>query len=355
MKLFNTTLNGRIYFRLRETNEIKFYLESFPGVFIVNPLIYSKISKTIETNFFSSNENNLILTTNGLIWGTEKTDFDLSEFPIDDFHKLPENQRNITTAIMMFATKFISAMRIVSRQVSIPTSITSAYMEEFEEGLPSINYPIINNKFESFLDNFIWQTSVIWEQLVETDKNTINPKFPIYEKLIVDAIQAIKTDDFKRALLYSAIAMETIATTKLDSVFESKLTNLDSSLRLINITVNKSKKVVKDPIYSFIRAKCKFNELLHELSLYLTGKSLRIENPKLFEKASKLYRTRNKIAHLGEPIDNEGKNDIFQECYQDSVLAIQICQELLNWFGETNNFPIIRFGFVKTYPVTINE
>jgi hypothetical protein len=79
----------------------------------------------------------------------------------------------------------------------------------------------------------------------------------------------------------------------------------DARFRTILLQQAGGKSVMKDPIYEKLRGRSDFNVLIHELPLYILGRSLLKEDELLYQSAKRLYLTRNKLAHLGGLPENE--------------------------------------------------
>jgi hypothetical protein len=73
----------------------------------------------------------------------------------------------------------------------------------------------------------------------------------------------------------------------------------------------------------------KLNQLLHELSLRLLGKSLHQDNQDLYDKALEIYRKRNAIMHAGA-LNNKTDYSIVRLASD----AIQCAIQVVEWFGE---------------------
>jgi hypothetical protein len=150
---------------------------------------------------------------------------------------------------------------------------------------------------------------------------------------MLDALLAAIDQDFRKALLYGAIAVESLASTRLAEEYARVLAGADQRFRVIDIRTAKGI-VRKDPIYESL-GKDKFSRMLHERPLYLLGRSLSVEDEPTFTKAQKLYTTRNKLGHVGEV---PAGADTF-EVSEDGVRAgLQTAIKVLKWFGDTGPY-----------------
>lgn len=71
--------------------------------------------------------------------------------------------------------------------------------------------------------------------------------------------------------------------------------------------------------------------LLHEIPLYLSGKSLLVDNEPLYQKAIRLYKTRNRIVHRGF-VPAEDTN-LFNFSFSDAKIGLQTALDVCYWFG----------------------
>jgi hypothetical protein len=183
-------------------------------------------------------------------------------------------------------------------------------------------------------------TAVRWHSLKIADEFLLTGELPVYGTLLLDAIHALQQNDYRRAILYAAFSVESLAASKLDEIYSSFLTNGDPTNMLRIITVQtREGSIKKDPIYESLSAKSRndFSQLLHERSLYLERRSLRIENESLYQQAIKLHSTRNKIAHSGV-LPLEQKNSFFNLDKYGALFAITCAKDVFQWFGITEEY-----------------
>ena len=161
----------------------------------------------------------------------------------------------------------------------------------------------------------------------------INKKIPVYDTIFLDAISAFKVDDFRKTILYSAISIESILTNFISQKYESLKSEdeFSASYRFTKITVAGQNTVKKDPIYEKLFSFQNFSMLLHELPLYILNKSLLIENENLYRDAISVYKTRNKIAHLGDiPLGSEKVLPLNKE---GAIKALKCACNIFKWLG----------------------
>lgn len=109
--------------------------------------------------------------------------------------------------------------------------------------------------------------------------------------------------------------------------------------------------VRKDPIYERLRHRSDFNVLLHELSLYVLGRSLLAEDQALYANAKRLYSTRNQLVHSGGLLEDE-TNPPLQLDATGAMTALKTAAALFSWLGLRHDFPLPEGAFVS-YPAQV--
>lgn len=320
-------LKTPIFWRIKKDDPLKYEVQSYSNTSFLNPLIYSKLnfyntfSDSLETLIFISDEE-VLVSERIIVFETN-------------------NESDENNDFIEFTQSFLSSARLVSKQFTISEILGISVFNETE--IPQFTFPkSISTKM--FLKKYYLDSSISFEQLPIIDTNILKPQIKIFSKLFLDAIQAFSESDYKKSLLYSAMSIETLASIKLDEIYENKKQESDSKIRITSFIVNATTRVNKDPIYEFLIERGKFSELLHEIPLYLINKSLLIENNTLFLKAKKIYQTRNNIAHTGEPQDI---SKVYGENRNDALEVLNCVLKIFSWFGEDNNFPLPTTKFIK--------
>src|SRR6202007_2360917 len=103
----------------------------------------------------------------------------------------------------------------------------------------------------------------------------------------------------------------------------------------------------QDPIYKRLRkGRADFGALVHEASLYILHKSLLVEDEALYQKAKRLYETRNDLAHSGE-VDEKEPNATYALDQNGSIAALRTAIGVFSWLGERADFPLPILDFVE--------
>lgn len=243
-------------------------------------------------------------------------------------------------------SRFLINLRSASGQAALPTmhDISTFRLDEIEE-LPAQVSEIDDSPTEVWMRAYCYHTAVGFEHVVEADARACVP--PIYNTLLLDAIEAVAEPDYRRAILYSAMTAEIVASTRLDEELGVLKTKGDSTgrLRLMPVHLRGGRTEVKDPVYDALSRQRQFKHLLHVLPLYVFGRSLLVDDCRLYEQALKLHGTRNDIVHLGQPSENAKPRLTLDEA--GALEAISCAMSVCEWFGENYHYPIPDGAFVR--------
>jgi len=119
----------------------------------------------------------------------------------------------------------------------------------------------------------------------------------------------------------------------------------DDRFRVIELHQAGGVTVRKDPIYERLQNRSDFTVLINELSLYVLGRSLLMEDQVLFASAKRLYSTRNRIVHSGELPENDS-NSTYSLDEGGAMASLRTAVSLFAWLGLRNDFPLPGMEFV---------
>ncbi len=245
-------------------------------------------------------------------------------------------------SFMRLIVEFIKQLRIVSKQSSLnPYTFISSFMELEIKDLKRIKCE--HEVIQFGIRSEIYSTKINWDFIREADKRLKdNFQIPIYIEILTDALNGLLNHDYRKAILFSSIAIESMLAIKLDNEYNELINQnpINRNYRISESTTSKGKNL-KDPIYLSLRSKTNFSYLLHECPLYIWNRSILLEDEKLYASAKKLYSTRNKIAHWGEP-DNT-LNDFLEINYKGAIEAFEISKNIFKW-AEIEEFDNIEIG-----------
>jgi hypothetical protein len=199
--------------------------------------------------------------------------------------------------------KTLQALRYLTRQFALPERYSAWSVRATPEDRPPL--PEEQDAGELNLRDYFLPTAITENNLDQLA--LLAPGFspPASVLVMLDALLAAVDHDFRMALLYGAIAVESLATTLADA-YDRVLATNDKRFRVVEVPVSGGRNARKDPIYESL-GEDNFSRMLHERPLYLLDRSLLVEDAATFTKAKKLYTTRNKLAHVGEvPASTDG-------------------------------------------------
>jgi hypothetical protein len=250
--------------------------------------------------------------------------------------------------VILEVGRLLVNLRYISKQFDLPTGAGDFYSlsQRRVSQVPAPSFPTPPARSRISVRKYIIDTSITWEQTQAASTYPSDFTPPAFDTILLDAIDAFADQDYRRAILYSAMSVEIVAATKLDEAYESLIlvANASSDFRIISIPQAGERVAVKDPIYEYLTSRTDFAQMLHERPLYILSKSLLVDNESLYQTARKLYRTRNKIVHRGEPPAGEDAT-YFEMNQPDALAAIECAIEVFKWFGERGRYVIPTLEF----------
>lgn len=325
--------NGSLKFRLKSNSPKSLILKSFHGNRLINPLYYHEFQKAEEMVVCKFHDDIYI-----------KISFLIFEILNP---KMDEDWREIEAG--QFFPEFVKYLRWLTTETSVN------HLEEFKIGVKIENFKLkklnithtIEENQKLNMNDF---TSLInTSTLRNIDKLILNKvEIPVYEDLLIDAKRQLERKDFRKAILFAVMAIESMLTSKYDEKY-SEIKNgkhNKNKFRVISMQT-KNGNILKDPIYEKLIKRSNFENLLHEIPLYIIEKSLLLEDQKLYQSALKLYRTRNKIVHKGVIPDDNNKNFLPNKMI-GAFEAYRIMIHIFRWMG-INKFEIFLPDYHKSY------
>jgi hypothetical protein len=232
-------------------------------------------------------------------------------------------------------------LRHVSRQSTLPRcdDVEGFFFKDLKE-LPQIEFPqpyLGRMRFgPAFVD--LLDVALTMDLVGKAGELPKDFEPPVYEGLLLDAIKASKERDFRSAIFYSAIAIETLAGTCIEEEHQRLLGETPAPAHIRAVECQEGKKgKFEDPVYKYLRDTGRFPNLLHELPLYVMKKSLKLEAPEVYNQARKLYQTRNSLAHRGEP---KKHNALLPVGVSGAVAALECASQVFAWFGVPGKWSI---------------
>jgi hypothetical protein len=342
-----------IHWRVSLSDPLLYDIHSHPGVQLVTPLLFPEIENLMD----AKRPDGGVLNSESYIGPLCLIETDGIAFAIDEVHASLYKPKDVarfacfrsdTPPLSTVFTPLLNALRHFSKQADLPTGPDDVQIWEWlcPPGLPArgVGSP---SKLRRAVAKSIVETAVTRAH-IESACNC-GPEFsvPIFDTLLLDAISAHASHDYRKSILYSAIAVESAASIVLEDRFENhiKLSN-SQNWRVIEIPQSGGKTIRKDPIWSYLRKRENANALFHEGALYVLGRSLMLENDPLYQFMERLRSTRNKIVHLGEPPEQNSSQYLSID-QQGSSDALNCANEVLKWLGVGNEYKLHESGMVE--------
>ena len=316
MKLIRYALTGSIYWLLDPLEDRTIDFEPTEGWSFISPLVYPSFEVGVGT-FVTSIDGKLFMLSSELRFLA----------PVDYEGNGTEHNETII--------RFLEALRYRSGQAEMPISLMVTMYSNID-GLPDHILPTASTTSQmEIMRKYTVDTAVDMED-VRTAMATMGDEIvSICYTMLFEAMIAAAGSDHRKAILYTAIALESMANIKLDEAYAAakQLNPFPQHLRLRTIQLGGGNTEVQDQVYSrLLTTKEDFAQLLHVRPLYLLGRSLKFDNEELYMQAVNLYLTRNKLAHSGElPAGNQ---DLLPLTRDGAESALEIAIKVFRWFGE---------------------
>lgn len=152
-------------------------------------------------------------------------------------------------------------------------------------------------------------------------------------EVLVDAFAALEIHDYRRCIVFAAIAAEAGASARVEYLFEQKKKNQPDELNLVSLPAAGGRTTTLDPVFDMLWRKTSGNYMkraVHEAMLYLDSRSLLVENEDLFRRLKVLGATRNQLVHFGVLNETRDRLSVDEAGAKE---AIKTASELLIWLG----------------------
>lgn len=343
MSILRVALTRFVHWKINKNDPRYTELESMKGWSVINPLCYPELMQlgelfTVQVRQVAMLDDTTVLVeTNGIL------------FMVPLFSALDNSW---TDQVVEYTNAFFKHLRHATKQADIARDITGMSVGTDLLSVPPVVFPIPTQKQDIFIKAYIVDTAITRQSIQIADATLSNNTLSVFGTLLLDAILAFMESDYRRSILYTAIAAETMASTVLEETYEALLKNGDptDTIRLLSLP---PKGGIKDPIYEYLSSKTDFIHLIHQLPLYLLRRSLLVEDERLYQNARKLYATRNKIVHRGELSNDEKPSSYLPISEMGAREAIECAIGLFRWFGVPEEYIIPKKAFYKCSSIDI--
>jgi hypothetical protein len=223
----------------------------------------------------------------------------------------------------------IRFLRATSRQASLMDKVV-AIVESDAKRLPKLALPTPDNRRGTLYGAYRIRTALTLAHFRLVPRSNNAAEFPLYDEILLDSLRAYESSDYRQAVLYAAIAVESLASSYLEEKYSALLMRKrpPSHLNIASYALPKGETTRIDPVYSVLMKSENFARLLHETPLYLMRRSMRNEDQALYQSCLRLYGQRNRLGH-GRAL----KPEDFVLDSHGSLNAIQVAIRAFAWFG----------------------
>ncbi len=343
---------ANMYWKVAPTDPPTYEIAACPGVSFLSPLLSPALEKMLAARRKDSPDWIV-----GWLGGVHLLRTDSVAFIIDEPAKFKLANESLVTRLFFkgtpaldVSTWLLSLLRHLSKQTQIPSSADDVNFWEWikVERLPQIS-PCFRIKGELSISKSLARTAITRLHIETACKQDLQFRAPVFDGLFLDAVRAHEAHDYRKSILYSAMAAEAAAGASLDEFYEREVRPSSApDWRTICLPQGEGKTIRKDPVWERLRERDDFTVLLHEAPLYLHRQSLLVDNAPLYQEARILYRTRNKIVHRGEPPLSEGDKYLPIDI-EGSSRALCCARGLLRWFDVPDDYPLPEGGFEQVF------
>lgn len=310
-------LSERIFYKIGLTEQTHLNLTMLNGARMLNPLLAHVLKWKTKHYFGPSYDSIAVADGKAFFW----SDVLVFESNLDNFDWLS----SCTTALL-------HKMRYTSGQWSINEGIrlvgaTRVSRPEVEAvdlrfqdaaGYHFLNYPPVEIKHISDADLLPERT------------------IPVHHALLGNALLALDRRIYRESILYSAMAMESLAASVIENEFMRAMAAGEPFLNVVCVSGK-----TMDPVYGALMRGTSFKSYLHERALYVLRRSMMLDNKNLYDRALGLYKARNKIVHRGDMDDGEQSKALALD-HNGGVQAIDTATEVFHWFGVSPRYGLSR-------------
>lgn len=292
-------LPGPIWWRVRDDTPAVFPDATLGQQVVVNPCALGQFQRHLSDRSVGTRfryEDSTLLETRCLVLGSDSS---AQRAPKEAVAEVSEVER------------LLRRLRFVSRQATLPAE-ANARLGPIALSEPLALEPMPPLPTEASIRRHLAEWAVT-ESHVHVATSALASTLPTHDELLLDSQAAGLRGDDRSAILFAAIACEILAGSAADAAQSARTFGLS------------------DPVFVHLRERARFAQLMHVVSLYCRGTSLLQDNPSLYHRALKLYRTRNRIAHEGLPPLDESYLALDREGAKE---AIDVALGVFAWYGE---------------------
>ncbi len=234
-------------------------------------------------------------------------------------------------AIGASAQQFLRTLRIASKQATLPTEFFGVQIAQVT-ALPDLRFPGAPATKGYLRGTYRVETAATMT-LVERIEQAGASDLPLFHEILLDALRACETRNEREAIVYAALAVQSLARGVLQAEYGKALAAPVPPPHLNVVTSPKGKRgrLRTDPVYDVLAANDTIARLLHEAPLYLIRRSLLHENADLYQRAVALDRARDRLSHARADDSDDGER--FAPDHEGALRSLAVALEVFDWFG----------------------
>ena len=353
MRIVLMGFGGETFWKLRPTDPSLYEIPAHAGVQFISPLLFPLLEgataakrRSADSHYFGFVDDLCLVRTWGIAFEIDENYAAKYWFPEGDGHprSLPE-----APPIVEIAVHLLTTLRYFSKQAGIRTAdVVSMHAVPVKADDLAALEPPTKTGNESLVAKRLVDTAIARVDIESACRCDPQFRAPMFDTLFLDAISAHTECDYRKSILYSAMAVEIAAATVLDERYDSEVRQSKfAAHRTIVLPQAGGQTTQKDPIWDLLRHRSDFSSILfHEAVLYLLGRSLLAENEPLFQEVTRLRATRNKIVHQGEP-PSTGTSQYLTIDRDGSTIALRCAKAVLAWLGIAEEYKLPELGFLR--------
>ncbi len=317
MEFFTVRIQTDIAWLIEERGPLEVILTHYPGWSVLTPAALEHRDADRRTSPVQVNQNQYMFFSNYIVFAYRGEPVSCSG-----------------SHVVALAQKVIARLRYVSGQFLISSNIELFIDTPSKDALTRSEmapFLKLNAKGQYMLSDFEFRSALTYSFVQKAAALPDDFDVPVHNQILSDALSAHVESDYRRSILYSCMAIESLALEKLDSAYDSVMQERSTDHRVVCFPAAGGKDAWKDPIYELLRARDDFKHLLHEQPLYLIKRSLLREDKDLYDDAIRLYRTRNKLVHRGSP---PLEKEYLPLTVGGSKSALLIAIKVVRWLGD---------------------
>lgn len=307
MRIVEIELTHEVRWRIRCDDPASVALQTLPGWVCINPLSLPLLSRDVQAGggryrLESIVDDSIVIETNVLLLGGPDGD-------------VPP--QTMVSLLQVAVPQLLAHLRYQSKQTSMARAhVGGADVGPDRVSVPAPMFPVAKPGESQWMQTYDFNTAITWGHLARASQKMASGAPPLFADVLLDAVLAFLDRDDRRTILYATMAIEIIAKAKLHAA--------------------------NQPTPRVPRGHQSIEWLLHHQPQAVLGRSLQHDQPRLYQLAQRVYRTRNQIVHEGLSL---GAANVLPAGGEGAFYALECASGIFSWYGEPGEY-VPAPGFV---------